>query len=220
MSTTSIRATQFTTSADGTELAYEVTGSGPALVLVDGALCHRAMGPARGLAKELSGSFTVYAYDRRGRGESGAGASPYAIQREVEDLAAVIDVAGGSAHVCGVSSGGAGAGGGEGRRRDGAARGVRGAVHRRWHTSGQRPPPARAGAGDGRGGPTRGGGQDVHADRRRAGTGHRAHAADARVEAAIAVAHTLPRDLSIVIEHEQGKPLPVGYYEESSRRPW
>ena len=147
-------------------------------------------------------------------------ASPYAIQREVEDLAAVIDVAGGSAHVCGVSSGGAGAGGGEGRRRDGAARGVRGAVHRRWHTSGQRPPPARAGAGDGRGGPTRGGGQDVHADRRRAGTGHRAHAADARVEAAIAVAHTLPHDLSIVIEHEQGKPLPVGYYEESSRRPW
>src|SRR3954466_9416622 len=90
-----------TTSADGTEIAYEVHGSGPAVVLVDGALCQRSMGPARGLAKELADRFTAYAYDRRGRGESGPGASPYAVEREVEDLLAVIEAAGGSAHVFG-----------------------------------------------------------------------------------------------------------------------
>src|SRR5512139_2125602 len=107
MTSTTARTTEFATSIDGTRIAYEVTGSGPALVLVDGALCHRAMGPARGLANELAGAFTVYTYDRRGRGESGAGTAPWAVEREVEDLAAVVAVAGGSAHVFGASSGGA-----------------------------------------------------------------------------------------------------------------
>jgi hypothetical protein len=101
MSSTTTLTTRFATSADGTEIAYEVTGSGPALVLVDGALCQRAMGPSRGLAKELAGSFTVYAYDRRGRGESGPGDAPYALGREIEDLVAVIQAAGGRAHVLG-----------------------------------------------------------------------------------------------------------------------
>ena len=97
--------TRFTTSADGTEIAYEVSGSGPALVLVDGALCQRSMGPSHGLATVLESEFTVHAYDRRGRGESGPGATPYDIQREVEDLVAVLEAAGGHPHVFGSSSG-------------------------------------------------------------------------------------------------------------------
>jgi pimeloyl-ACP methyl ester carboxylesterase len=92
------------TSADGTPIAYTTTGSGPALVLVDGAMCHRGLGPSRQLAQALSGAFTVTAYDRRGRGESGSTA-PYAVERELEDLAAVIEAAGGRASLLGISSG-------------------------------------------------------------------------------------------------------------------
>lgn len=93
-------------SRDGTTIAYERSGSGPALVLVDGAMCQREMGPARPLAKLLAEHYTVYVYDRRGRGDSGDTA-PYAAQREVEDLEAVINEAGGSAYVFGQSSGAA-----------------------------------------------------------------------------------------------------------------
>ncbi|MGH3737342.1 MAG: alpha/beta fold hydrolase [Micromonosporaceae bacterium] len=93
-------------SRDGTTIAYERSGSGPALVLVDGALCQRAMGPARPLAKLLSEHFTVYAYDRRGRGDS-EDTAPYHPVREVEDLEAVIAEAGGEAYVFGQSSGAA-----------------------------------------------------------------------------------------------------------------
>ena len=93
-------------SHDGTAIAVDRLGAGPALVLVDGALCHRAMGPCGPLAKALAPHFTVFSYDRRGRGESG-NTLPYAIEREVEDLAAVIQLAGGSALVCGISSGAA-----------------------------------------------------------------------------------------------------------------
>ena len=93
-------------SNDGTRIAYETTGSGPPLVLVDGALCYRNCGPSRPLAEQLAGHFTVITYDRRGRGESGDG-GPYAVEREVEDLEALIEAAGGSAHVYGISSGGA-----------------------------------------------------------------------------------------------------------------
>ena len=64
------RTTRTVTSADGTTLAFEVSGSGPALVLVDGAMCYRGQGPSRDLAEQLSDRFTVIAYDRRGRGES------------------------------------------------------------------------------------------------------------------------------------------------------
>ncbi len=99
--------TRFVSSADGTRIAYEVHGSGPALVLVDGAMCQRTMGPAAGLAKALAADFTVHVYDRRDRGESGAGATPWSVAREIEDLAAVIDAAGGCAHVFGASSGAA-----------------------------------------------------------------------------------------------------------------
>ena len=91
-------------SKDGTPIAVDRLGTGPAVILVDGALCHRKMGPSEPLAKQLAGRFTVFTYDRRGRGESG-NTHPYAIEREVEDLQAVIDFAGGSALACGVSSG-------------------------------------------------------------------------------------------------------------------
>jgi pimeloyl-ACP methyl ester carboxylesterase len=94
------------TSPDGTTIAYERTGSGPVLVLVDGAMCYRGAGPARPLAALLQDGFTVYAYDRRGRGES-SDTMPYAPAREVEDLQAVIAQAGGEAHVYGISSGAA-----------------------------------------------------------------------------------------------------------------
>lgn len=107
MTRTITRTTGTTTSADGTTIAYEVSGQGPSLVLVDGAMCQRAMGPSRGLAAQLSDRFTVYAYDRRGRGESGTGSSPWSVDRELEDLTAVLAVAGPGAHVFGSSSGAA-----------------------------------------------------------------------------------------------------------------
>jgi pimeloyl-ACP methyl ester carboxylesterase len=97
-------ATQVVTSKDGTTIAYEAVGSGPALVLVDGALCYRDFGPCRSLANLLADRFTVYFYDRRGRGESGD-VQPYAPEREFEDLAAVISAAGDDAFVLGFSSG-------------------------------------------------------------------------------------------------------------------
>lgn len=91
-------------SKDGTEIAYEQSGEGPPLVLVAGALGHRAHPMQMELAKLLAEQFTVYNYDRRGRGNSGDTA-PYSDEREIEDLDAVIDEAGGSAFVYGVSSG-------------------------------------------------------------------------------------------------------------------
>jgi pimeloyl-ACP methyl ester carboxylesterase len=93
-------------SADGTTIAIERMGTGPALVLVDGAFCGIGFGPARDLATELASSFTVTFYDRRGRGGS-TDTQPYEVQREVEDLEAVLASAGGEAFVYGVSSGGA-----------------------------------------------------------------------------------------------------------------
>jgi pimeloyl-ACP methyl ester carboxylesterase len=94
------------TSADGTTIAYERSGDGPALILVDGAMCHRAGGPMRPLAALLRDHFTVYAYDRRGRGES-TDTLPYAVAREVEDLRALVERAGGEAYVYAISSGAA-----------------------------------------------------------------------------------------------------------------
>src|SRR4051794_32787640 len=88
-------------STDGTLIAYERSGAGPPLVLVDGASCHRASGPMRSLAALLAGHFTVHAYDRRGRGES-TDTLPYAPEREIEDLRAMIAGTGGRAAVYGV----------------------------------------------------------------------------------------------------------------------
>ena len=95
------------TSKDGTKIAYDLYGQGPAVILVDGATATRAFGGsselAQGLAKE---GFTTYVYDRRTRGESGD-TQPYAVEREIEDIEALIDLAGGTAHLYGISSGGA-----------------------------------------------------------------------------------------------------------------
>jgi pimeloyl-ACP methyl ester carboxylesterase len=93
-------------SKDGTSIAYEKAGSGPPLILVDGALCSRKFGPMPKLAPLLAGRFTVYWYDRRGRGDSGD-QKPYSREREVEDIAALVGVAGGSAALLGLSSGAA-----------------------------------------------------------------------------------------------------------------
>lgn len=91
-------------SADGTTIAYERSGSGPALIMVNAAGCYRGFGGQQSLAGVLAADFTVFNYDRRGRGES-TDTLPFAIEREVDDLAALITEAGGSAFVYGFSSG-------------------------------------------------------------------------------------------------------------------
>lgn len=98
--------TQHARSTDGTSIAYEPSGTGPALIIVDGALCSREFGPSAALAKALGTDFTVIRYDRRGRGESGE-TTPYCLEREVEDLRRLIERAGGRASLLGLSSGGA-----------------------------------------------------------------------------------------------------------------
>jgi pimeloyl-ACP methyl ester carboxylesterase len=92
-------------SKDGTAIAFDQSGSGPAVMLVGGAFQFRAFDQRTGqIAALLSKHFTVYHYDRRGRGDSSA-TPPYAVEREIEDLGALIKAAGGSAHVFGHSSG-------------------------------------------------------------------------------------------------------------------
>jgi hypothetical protein len=89
-------------SADGTSIAYEVFGAGPLLIAVCGATCDRAL--MRSTAQALGRHFTTVNYDRRGRGDSGD-TLPYAVDREIEDIAALIDRIGGPAHLYGHSSG-------------------------------------------------------------------------------------------------------------------
>jgi pimeloyl-ACP methyl ester carboxylesterase len=79
-------------SADGTTIAFTQAGEGPPLILVDGALCSRSFGPMPKLAAQLTPHFTVYTYDRRGRGASGD-TPPYAVDREVEDIEALMALA-------------------------------------------------------------------------------------------------------------------------------
>jgi pimeloyl-ACP methyl ester carboxylesterase len=91
-------------SLDGTTITYNRSGEGPSLVFVDGAFCTRSMGPGHTLAPAVSDRTTTFVYDRRGRGDSGD-APNYEPNREIEDLAPVIDAAGRSAYVFGHSSG-------------------------------------------------------------------------------------------------------------------
>ena len=91
-------------SKDGTKIAFDKQGSGPPLIIVGGALADRTAG--EGYARLLSPHFTVYLFDRRGRGDSGD-TKPYAVAREIEDIEALIDEAGGSAYLAGFSSGAA-----------------------------------------------------------------------------------------------------------------
>jgi pimeloyl-ACP methyl ester carboxylesterase len=206
--------TQHAVSADGTRIAYETHGSGPALVVVDGALCSREMGPSRGLADALQGSFTVHLYDRRGRGGSDAGATAYDVAREVEDLAAVIAAAGGHADVFAASSGAALA-------LEAARRGV--AIDRLvayeapFIVDDTRAPndldlPEQL--------------ADLVAAGRRGDAVKlfmRTVGAPAPMVAVMrllpvwrkltAAAHTLPYDLAMVVGFEQGQPLPAGHYD-------
>jgi pimeloyl-ACP methyl ester carboxylesterase len=93
-------------SKDGTIIAFDRSGQGPAVILVGGAFQYRAIDPPTvQLAALLAQYFTVFHYDRRGRGDS-SDTQPYAIKREIEDLEALIIEAGGSAFVFGMSSGG------------------------------------------------------------------------------------------------------------------
>ncbi|HEV7196729.1 MAG TPA: alpha/beta hydrolase [Pedococcus sp.] len=214
MNTTTSRTTQIVTSADGTEIAYEVSGTGPALVLVDGAMCQRAMGPARSLAAELAGRFTVLVYDRRGRGESGPGATAWSMEREVEDLLAVLEAAGGRAHVLGVSSGATLA-------LEAARRGApidRLAVYESPFILDDTRP-----AND----PRLSEQVQAMVDAGRRGDAVKTFLRTVGAPTPVvlmmrfmppwkkmtAVAHTLPYDLSIVSTHQQGRPLPAGYYD-------
>jgi pimeloyl-ACP methyl ester carboxylesterase len=100
---------QTVTSKDGTIIAFDRVGSGPALVLVGGMFEQRAMDSETAQLAALpllAQHFTVIHYDRRGRGGS-TDTQPYAVQREIEDIEALIDAATGSACVFGISSGAA-----------------------------------------------------------------------------------------------------------------
>jgi pimeloyl-ACP methyl ester carboxylesterase len=92
-------------SADGTTIAFERHGDGPPLILVNGAGAYSGFNPPTSLATLLGEDFTAVTYDRRGRGQSGD-TLPYAVEREVEDIAALIDSHGGEAFLYGGSSGG------------------------------------------------------------------------------------------------------------------
>jgi pimeloyl-ACP methyl ester carboxylesterase len=94
------------TSADGTQIAYDRYGEGPAVILIGGALGYRKFKKFEQIAVALSEHCTVINYDRRGRGDSGE-AGPVSVQHEVDDIAALIATVGGRASLCGWSSGGA-----------------------------------------------------------------------------------------------------------------
>ena len=94
----------FAHSADGTVIAYDRCGHGDPLIVVAGLLCDRRR--SADLAVALAAAFDVVNFDRRGRGDS-TNTLPYAVEREIEDLAALIDVVGGHADVYGHSSGAA-----------------------------------------------------------------------------------------------------------------
>ncbi len=96
--------TDMTISADGTPIAFQTSGDGPAVILIEAAGHYRGLSSFEDVAPQLAQHLTVVEYDRRGRGESGDTA-PYGVAREVEDLAALIDHVGGSAFVYGFSSG-------------------------------------------------------------------------------------------------------------------
>jgi hypothetical protein len=91
-------------SADGTAIVFDRSGAGPVIILVHGAFTGRASPILSDVAAALAPWFTVVNYDRRGRGDSGD-TQPYAVERELEDLAALLEIAGGPAMVFGGSSG-------------------------------------------------------------------------------------------------------------------
>jgi pimeloyl-ACP methyl ester carboxylesterase len=92
------------TSRDGTSIAYDREGEGPAVILVAGALCARLSWSGPKLSRLLAQRLTVFNYDRRGRGDSG-NTLPYSVEREIDDIEALVDSAGGEAFLYGHSSG-------------------------------------------------------------------------------------------------------------------
>lgn len=102
--TTGSVVTEWATSSDGTRIAFERNGSGPLLLLVDGAMCYRDFGTAKPFTDELKDRFTVVSYDRRGRGESGDSSS-YRSEVEFDDLRAIVTALGEAPYVLGFSSG-------------------------------------------------------------------------------------------------------------------
>jgi pimeloyl-ACP methyl ester carboxylesterase len=98
--------TEFVTSKDGTKIAYDRLGQGPPLLIVNGAMSVRSFVFARKMAEELAKDYTVYNYDRRGRGES-TDTAPYSVKKEIDDIAALAQAAGGKPFVVGFSSGAA-----------------------------------------------------------------------------------------------------------------
>jgi pimeloyl-ACP methyl ester carboxylesterase len=97
-----VMTTEFVTSKDGTRIAFDRTGEGPPVILVAGATANRSF--PNPLSALLAPNFTVFNYDRRGRNESGD-TPPFAVEREIEDIEALIEEAGGSAYAYGISSG-------------------------------------------------------------------------------------------------------------------
>lgn len=216
---TATSRTRFATSADGTRIAYDVTGPrrgrGSAVVVVEGALCQRSMGTAKALTRQLSEHYAVHAYDRRGRGRSGPGASAYAVDREVEDLVAVLDAAGPDAFVVGASSGAA-------LVLEAARAGVpmrKIAVYEVPFIVDGTHAPNDPGLGRrtrelvdaGRGGDA------VTLFLRTVGVpafGLMMMRVLPVWKKLTGVAHTLPHDYEIVLPHQQGRPLPDGYYTD------
>jgi pimeloyl-ACP methyl ester carboxylesterase len=203
-------------SADDTAIAVDRVGNGPAVVLVDGAMCYRGFGPMPALARRLATHCAVYHYDRRGRGDSGDSAQ-YSVDREMEDLDAVIALAGGSVMVFGASSGAVLA-------LEAAAR-LRGVTRLAIYEApfivdDTHPPlPANFNAelkaliADGRRG------EAVRKFMRLVGVPGLGIAVMSLLplwRKMKAIAHTLPYDLSIVGPYQQGRPLPTGRWSAAA----
>jgi pimeloyl-ACP methyl ester carboxylesterase len=205
------------TSRDGTRIAYDELGAGPPLILVGGALNTRSFGPNGSLAPVLAERFTVIHYDRRGRGDSGD-TPPWAVEREIEDLDALIEAAGSSAYVYGISSG-------AGLALEAASRGL--AIEKLamyeapFIVDDSRPPLADDYLARLQG--------LVEADRR--GDALRLFMREgvrlSRVFVALmrlmpawsqleAVAHTLPYDAAIVFDYQKGRPLPAEHWSSAT----
>jgi len=205
------------TSADGTRIAYDELGEGPPLILVGGALNTRSFGPNGSLVPLLAERFTVIHYDRRGRGDSGDTPS-WAVEREIEDLDALIEATGGSACVYGISSG-------AGLALEAASRGLaieKLAIYEApFIVDDSRPPLADDYLARLQG--------LVESDRRgdalrmfmREGVGlPRVFVALMRVMPAWsqlkAAAHTLPYDAAIVFDYQKGRPLPAEHWSSAT----
>jgi pimeloyl-ACP methyl ester carboxylesterase len=207
-------------SRDGTRIAFEQIGDGPPLVLVDGALCYRESGPMRPLARELASHFSVVAYDRRGRGES-ADTRPYSTGREVEDLEAIINRVGGAAYVFGISSGAALAL--EAARQNGAIKRL--ALYEAPFIVDDTRPPIPSDFLDR---------LRASVDENRRGDAVKMFMKLVGVPAVFvalmrlmpawskltAIAHTLPYDISLVKDFEQGRPLPAARWQSATMPAW